>query len=62
MLYVLLGLVVALALVAGAEFAMLKVFNAEYRAEVAGLKLKNAELERKIKDTSRLSGVKEGLN
>lgn len=61
MLYVLLILVVALALVSGAEYAMLKLNNAEYRAELAKLTCKNAELERKIKEMSRLNGVREGL-
>lgn len=62
MLYVLLILVVVLALVSGAEFMMLKLSNAEYRADLAKLKCKNAELERKVKDMSRLNSVKEGLN
>lgn len=62
MLYVLLFLVVALAIVGGAEFAMLKVFNAEYRAEIAKLTCKNRELENKVREMSRLNGVREGLN
>ena len=62
MLYVLLTLVVILALVSGAEFAMLKLNNAEYRAEMARLTYKNKELERKIADMSRVNNVKEGLN
>lgn len=62
MLYVLLILVVALALVSGAEFVMLKLNNAEYRAELARLNCKNAELERKVRDVSRLNSVREGLN
>ena len=62
MLYVLLTLVVVLALVSGAEFAMLKLNNAEYRAEMARLTYKNKELERKIADMSRVNNVKEGLN
>lgn len=61
MVYVLLVLVVVLALVCGAEFMMLKLNNAEYRAELARLNCKNAELERKVKDMSRLDGVKGGL-
>ena len=61
MLYVLIGLVVVLALVSGAEYAMLKLNNAEYRAELARLNCKNKELERKIIDMSRLNSVKEGL-
>ena len=62
MLYVLLILVVVLALVSGAEFAMLKLNNAEYRAELAKLTCKNKDLERKIADISRLNGVREGMN
>lgn len=61
MLYVLLTLVVVLALVSGAEFAMIKLNNAEYRAEIAKLNCKNAELERKVRDMSRLNSVREGL-
>lgn len=62
MLYVLLILVVVLALISGAEYAMLKLNNAEYRAELARLTCKNAELERKVKDMNRLNSVREGLN
>ena len=62
MLYVLLILVVTLALVSGALYAMLKLNNAEYRAELAKLSCKNKELERKLMDISRLNNVKEGLN
>ena len=61
MLYILLILVVVLALVSGAEYAMLKLNNAEYRAEIARLTFKNKELERKVLDMSRLNGVREGL-
>ena len=61
MLYVLIGLVVTLALVCGAEYAMLRLNNAEYRAEVANLTRKNAELERKLKDMNRWENVKEGI-
>ena len=61
MLYVLVGLVVVLALVSGAEFMMLKLNNAEYRAELARLTCTNKELERKVADMSRLNNVKEGL-
>ena len=61
MLYVLLILVVVLALVSGAEYAMLKLNNAEYRAEIAKLNCKNKELERKLADMSRLNNVREGL-
>ena len=62
MLYVLLVLVVVLALVSGAEYAMLKLNNAEYRAELARLKCKNAELERQVKDMDRFNSVKGGLS
>ena len=61
MLYVLLFLVVALAIVGGAEFAMLKVYNAEYRAEIAKLTCKNRELETKLRDISKMDRVKGGL-
>ena len=61
MWYVLLVLVIVLALIAGAEYAMLKLNNAEYRADLAKLKCKNAELERQIKDMDRLNGIKGGL-
>ena len=61
MLYVLLTLVVVLALVCGALVMAIKLNNAEYRVELARLNFKNAELERKIKDMSRLNNVKEGL-
>ena len=47
MMYVLIGLVVVLALVSGAEYAMLRVANAERRAEVAELKRANREYKEK---------------
>jgi hypothetical protein len=53
--------VVVLALISGAEFAILKLNNAEYRAELARLTFKNKELERKVADISRINNVKEGL-
>lgn len=62
LVYVLLVLVVALAIICGAEYAMLKLNNAEYRAEMARLNYKNKELERKIEDMNRLNGIKGGLN
>lgn len=62
MLYVLLSLVVALALVSGAEYAMIKVYNAEYRAEIAKLRGKNSELENKVCELSRINSIKEGIN
>ena len=61
MLYVLLTLAVVLSLVCGALFMVIKLNNAEYRAELARLTCKNAELERKIKEMSRLNSVREGL-
>ena len=62
MLYILLTLVVVFALVSGAEFMMLKLNNAEYRAELARLNCKNKDLENKVREMSRLNKVKEGLN
>ena len=62
MLYVLFVLVVALALVNGAMFAMLKIHSAEHHAEVTKLTCKNRELERKVIEMSRLNNVREGLN
>ena len=62
MLYVLLILVVVLALICGAEFMMIKLNNAEYRAENAKLTCKYRELENKVREMSRLNGIKEGLN
>ena len=47
MMYVLVGLVVGLALVSGAEYAMLRVARAERRAEVAELKRANREYKDK---------------
>ena len=61
MLNILLTLVVVLALVSGAEFMAIKLNNAEYRAELARLTLKNKDLERKIVDMSRLNSIKEGV-
>lgn len=49
MLYVLIGLVVVLALISGAEYAMLRVARAERRAEVAELKTANKNLAEKNK-------------
>ena len=48
MMYVLIGLVVVLALVSGAEYAMLRVARAERKAEVAELKYANDVLKRKL--------------
>ena len=62
MLYALLILLVGLALICGALSMMLKLSNAEYRAELAELRCENLELKRKIKDMSKLNNVKEGLN
>lgn len=47
MLYVLIGLVVVLAIISGAEYAMLRVAKAERRAEVAELKTANKHLTEK---------------
>lgn len=47
MMYVLIGLVVVLALVSGAEYAMLRVARAERKAEVAELKAANKNLAEK---------------
>ena len=44
MMYVLIGLVVVLAIISGAEYAMLRVAKAERRAEVAELKTANRQL------------------
>ena len=71
MMYVLVGLVVGLALVSGAEYAMLRVARAERRAEVAELKRENRNLKDKCdvlseknKELSarmvRLESIKEG--
>ena len=56
MLYVLLILVVALALVSGAEYAMLRVVKAESRAEVAELKNANHTLADKCKALNKENG------
>lgn len=61
MLYVLLILVVVLALACGAMYAMLKLNNAEYRAELSRLNCKNRELEAKVTEMTRFAKVKEGL-
>ena len=72
MLYVLLILVVVLALVSGAEYAMLRVAKAERRAEVAELKNANHTLGDKCKALckdnaklaeriARMESVEEGL-
>ena len=61
MLYVLLILVLALAVLVGAEYAMLRVAKAEHKAEVAKLKYANTILERKLENHNKLNGVKEGL-
>ena len=56
MVYFLLVLVVVLALVSGAEYAMLRVVRAERRAEVAELKNANHTLADKCKALSRENG------
>lgn len=71
MMYVLIGLVVALALISGAEYAMLRVTKAERRAEVAELKAANKNLAEKYQVACeknkelcarmvRLESIKEG--
>lgn len=73
MLYVLLILVVVLALVSGAEYAMLRVAWAERRAEVAELKNANLSITERCKELTnknkvlcermkKLESIKEGLN
>ena len=71
MFYVLIGLVVVLALISGAEYAMLRVARAEHRAEVAELKRGNIALADRNRDLCeknkhlaermvRLENIKEG--
>ena len=71
MMYVLIGLVVGLALVSGAEYAMLRVARAERKAEVAELKRYNRDLKDKYEIVCeknkeictrmvRLESIKEG--
>lgn len=73
MLYVLIGLVVVLAMVSGAEYAMLRVARAERKAEAAVLKEanrvltdKNCYLLNKNKELNaqieRMAAIKEGIN
>ena len=73
MLYVLLSLVVALALVSGFEYATLRVVRAERKAEAAELKEanriltdKNCFLVNKNKELTehieRMACIKEGIN
>lgn len=73
MLYVLLILVVVLALVSGAEYAMLRVARAEHRADVAELKNTNNTITEKCKVLAdknkvlcerieKMDSIKEGLN
>ena len=62
MLYVLIGLVVVLAMVSGAEYAMLRVAKAEHKAEVAKLKYANIILARKLENHNKLNGIKEGIS
>ena len=61
MLYILIGLVVVLAMVSGAEYAMLRVARAEHRAEVAQLKHANIVLAKKLENHNKLNSIKEGL-
>ena len=62
MLYVLLILVVVLAIISGAEYAMLRVAKAEHKAEVAKLKYANIILVRKLESYHKLNDVKEGID
>lgn len=62
MLYVLLILVVVLAMVSGAEYAMLRVAKADHKAEVATLKHANLVLARKVESFNKLNDIKEGIN
>ncbi len=73
MLYVLLILVVAMAVISGAEYAMLRVVKAERRAEVAELKNDNHNLTEKCRalckenaklteHLARMENIKEGIN
>ena len=61
MLYVMLILVVGLALVGGAEYAMLRIMQAEHKAQVATLKAENVSLKRKLDSYNKLNNIKEGL-
>ena len=54
MLYVLIGLVVALALISGAEYAMLRIEKAEHKAEVAKLKADIVKCQQLAGDIGKL--------
>lgn len=62
MVYVLLVLVVALALIAGAEYAMLRVVKAEHKAQIATLKCANVTLARKIEDYNKFNDMIGGIS
>lgn len=73
MLYVLLILVVVLAVISGAEYAMLRVVRAERRAAVAELENANYKATKKLgalidenakltEHLARMESIKEGLN
>ena len=62
MLYILVILVVVLAAVCGAEYAMLRVAKADHRAEVASLKHANLVLARKLAKLNKFNDIKEGIN
>lgn len=73
MLYVLIGLVVALALISGFEYAELRVVRAERKAELADLKEANSILADKnwflrhqnkelASQLKKLGNIEEGLN
>ena len=73
MMYVMLILVVALALISGAEFALVKCLRAEAKASTAELRYENHMLKEKVKvlfdknnelnkQMVKLSNIKEGVN
>ena len=65
MLYVLLGIVVALALVCGVQAATISNLKMKHRAEMSELKCANFTMEKKLQAimdrVSKLSGVWEGI-
>ena len=62
MVYVLLVLVVALALIAGAEYAMLRVTKAEYETKIATLKCANVTLARKLESYNKFNDIMGGIS
>ena len=65
MIYILLILVIALALVSGFEFAFIKYISADYRAEISALKYEKLVAERKAAELKqrleKMGNIKEGL-